>query len=120
MYRPAQHSYFKIVEFYCNQSITTTKYKRAGIYAKMNVDKDGIKDVVLADPPKSPLSGRLYTYLASSFFSSMAVARLLWQMIKIGPRQLFYLKKRTKRPAVLDDPNFGKHYFAQLKVNHYF
>ena len=49
-------------------------------------------------------------------FGMMALVPFLWNMLVKGPRHMLYVKKREKRPEVLDDPDLGTHKFARLKV----
>ena len=40
----------------------------------------------------------------------------LKNVIVKGPKRVLYVKKREKRPEVLDDPDLGTHKYARLQV----
>ena len=73
--------------------------------------------VIKMAPTRNPIGVLLVTYAISLFWTAFVIVQLLWKIITKGPTKLFYHKKRDTRPALLDDPAFGAHQFARLKVS---
>ena len=48
--------------------------------------------------------------------SVSAIINILWKTLRNGPKKVFGTVKRDIRPDILDDPSFGTHGFARLKV----
>ena len=65
-------------------------------------------------PTKFPTIQLIFTYLIALFWGTYVLLRSLWEIIKKGPSKFFYIKDRSDRPQVLDNPDLGTHAFVKL------
>ena len=63
---------------------------------------------------KVETSRLIVTYVISLFWGVYEFIKALWQIIRKGPSIYFYMKDRSRRPQILDNPDLGTHAFVKL------
>ncbi|ELT96409.1 hypothetical protein CAPTEDRAFT_176175 [Capitella teleta] len=66
-------------------------------------------------PQLQPIGKLLVTFSLGLVFVIITCLSMLKSLIVKGPKKVFGVTKRLKRPDLLDDPSLGEHKFARMK-----
>src|SRR6218665_1793856 len=63
------------------------------------------------------ISELLLTFVLSFVIGTFALLAYIIRLVKHGPAKWLHVKKRNKRPEILDSDQYGTHHWMPLKVS---